>query len=368
MTVVAGALTAARAATAEEISPTARPSRFLRHVHLARGLAIIGVVAEHCWPDFAWSPRAAAIIYMLFNNVSVIFMFVAGLLFQHLSANFRYPAYVRRRFATVVLPYLLISIPAVVAVVFFQHRSDVYPWVYALPKWQQAAFFFVSGKHLAALWFVPMMTLFILASPLWVAIDRRNLYPLLLPVALVFAAILGRDTVPGLFGLAGKAVFMLPAYLAGMCFSRYREAAEGWCERHWLLMVTALVLLSAATLLPMFARNDLQILQKLVAAALIVIAAKHVRLAARAEAGLSRIAEASFPIYFVHGYLITGFRLAYSRYAPLVQAPGGGEPAIFAASVPGFLLHVVIAVAASMAVVAVLKALTGRHSRYLLGG
>src|SRR5699024_6316159 len=120
------------------------------------------------------------------------------------------------RAATVLLPYLLISIPAIAMAVFVQHRADVWPWVYQLPVWQQIGFFVLTGKHLAPLWFIPMLALFIIGSPLLVAIDRHNLYPVLLPVTLAFAVLLGRDSVSGMANVFGKALFMLPAYLAGM--------------------------------------------------------------------------------------------------------------------------------------------------------
>lgn len=188
----------------------ARQGSFLRHIHLLRGFAILLVIGAHCWPAFAWSDREHARILLAFDNVTVVFMFISGLLFQHLSWRFEYRRYLRHRFSIVVLPYVIISIPAIVLVIFFLHRTSVWPWVYELPVWEQVIFFLATGKHLAPLWFIPMMTLFILAAPVFVWIDRRDLYPWVLPVTLTLAILLGRDSVPGILNVFGKGCSCCP--------------------------------------------------------------------------------------------------------------------------------------------------------------
>lgn len=352
----------------EKASPPTQavPSRYLPHIHLLRGLAIILVVGAHCWPAFNWSAGQTAALLLIFDNVTVVFMFISGLLFQHLSGDFRYPRYLRHRFSIVVLPYLIISIPAVLMAVFVAHRADVWPWVYRMPPWQEMLFFFLTGKHLAPLWFIPMMTLFIFCAPLFIWMDRRNLYPVLLPVTLLLAVTLGRDCAPGLWNVFGKALFMLPAYLAGMCFSRHRIACEAWCERNRLLLVAMLITLSLATFSQLLPNLDLTILQKLVLAMLLLVLIKHARIPRPVERGLVNIASMSFAIYFVHGYVITATRVFYLRFFSELT-PNPVQAAIFPPSLAGLVLDIALVLIISVGLIRIAQRILGRRSRMIIG-
>lgn len=341
-------------------------SRYLHHVHLLRGIAIMLVVGAHCWPAFNWSENQTAKMLLVFDNVTVVFMFISGLLFQHLSAEFSYPRYLRHRLSIVVLPYLIVSIPAVLIAVFLVHRTSVWPWVYEMPAWEELLFFFLTGKHLAPLWFIPMMTLFIFSAPLFIWIDRKNLYPVLLPVTLSLAVMLGRDSAPGLWNVFGKALFMLPAYLAGMYFSRHRENCEAWCERNRVLLLAALFVISAAIIGQVFPAADLAILQKLVLAALLLVMVKQVSLPGPVDRAVSTIADMSFAIYFVHGYIITTTRIAYERL--FLHLTDEAVPAgIFAPSIAGLFLDIALVLGISIGLVSIAQRVLGRHSRMIIG-
>lgn len=346
-------------------SPAPPRAAFLPHVHRLRGLAMVLVVGAHCWPEFAWTPAEERRLLLVFDNVTVVFVAISGLLFHHLSARFRYPRYLRHRAATVLLPYAIVSIPAIAAAVLWRHREDVWPWLYEQPPLVQAGLFLLTGKHLAPLWFIPVMALFILFSAVILKVERRGLLPVVLPPLLVFALMDGRDWVAGPLNEIGKALFLLPAYLAGMAWSRHREAAERWAGAHWPLLLAALAAFSWAMLVHA-AGWDWSIFQKLTAAALLLVVAAKVRLPAAIDAGLTRVAAWSFAVYFVHGYVITLCRLGWQA-AGLPRPAGAADGVIFPASVPLLVADIAVVLALSMAVVAVVKRLTGRISRYLIG-
>jgi surface polysaccharide O-acyltransferase-like enzyme len=347
-------------------SADAAPSRYLRHVHLLRGIAIMLVVGAHCWPAFGWTEKQTAGMLLVFDNVTVVFMFISGLLFQHLSRDFRYLRYLRHRISIIVLPYIIISIPAVLMAVFFTHREAVWPWVYQMPAWKEILFFYLTGKHLAPLWFIPMMTLFIVCAPLFIWIDRKNLYPVLLPITLILAVMLGRDSVSGVWNVLGKALYMLPAYLAGMYFSRHRAVCEAWCERNRILLAAGLVLLSLAIIGQFIPGSDLAILQKLVLAALLLVTVKQVRLPGIVEDGLAKIAKLSFAIYFVHGYVITATRVFYEK---LFGDPTANviPSSIFPPSVPGLFLDIACVLLISIGLISIARRILGSHSRIIIG-
>ena len=352
-------------AAAADASTGAPRAAFLPHVHRLRALAMLLVVGAHCWPEFGWDAVATSRLLLVFDNVTVVFVAISGLLFHHLSARFSYPRYLRHRAATVLLPYAVVSIPAIAAAVFWRHREDVWPWLYQLPKWEEALVFLATGKHLAPLWFIPVMALFILAAPAILWIERRGLLPVVLPPLLVFAVMVGRDWMGGPLNMVGKAVFFLPAYLAGMAWSRHRAEAERWAAAHWRLLPAAFLLLSGAMAWQV-AGWDWAILQKLTAAALLMAALKGASFPPMVEAASQRLAAWSFAVYFVHGYVITALRIGWEG-AGLPRPMGAPDGVIFPPSLPLLLLDVALVVAVSMAIVGVVKRLTGRWSRYLIG-
>lgn len=355
----------AQAARGEPLpAEPARARAFLPHIHLLRGIAILLVVGAHCWPEFGWSQREHDWLMLAFDNVTVVFMFISGLLFQHLSASFDYPRYLKHRASILLLPYVIVSMPAVLVVVFVSHRDGIWPWVYQLPEWQQILFFLATGKHLAPLWFIPMMMIFVVAAPGFVWIDRRDLYRWALPIALALAVALGRDSIAGVAGVLGKAAFMLPAYLAGMAFSRHREAATRWCARHGWALLGGFALTSAMMLAGVPA--DVSILQKLLLALLLVLLLERVPLPARVNDGLGHIARASFGIYFIHGYVISSSRLLW-------QAEIGAGPdiahagVIFPPTLIGLAADIAFVVLVTLAIIAAGRAILGKYSRYLIG-
>lgn len=347
-------------------APVATPrAGFLPHVHRLRGLAMMLVVGAHCWPEFAWDDETARRLLLVFDNVTVVFVTISGLLFHHLSGRFRYPRYLRHRAATVLMPYAIISIPAIAAAVWWRHREDVWPWLYDLPRWEQALVFLLTGKHLAPLWFIPVMAVFIVGAWGILQIERRGWLPIVLPPLMIFALMMGRDWMTGPFNEIGKALFFLPAYLAGMAWSRHREEAETWAAGHWRLLLALFVACSCAMWLHAVGW-DWTMFQKLTAAALLLVAMKHARLPGWLDAGLERVAAWSFAIYFVHGYVITAVRIGWQA-AGLPRPAGAAEGVILAPSLAVLAVDIALVLAVSMAVVAVVKRLTGRWSRNVIG-
>ena len=68
---------------------------FLSYIHSFRAVAILFIVAGHCvylfeWEAIRWQER---LMKSLMQNGTVLFVFVAGFLFQHLSHKFEYRRY-----------------------------------------------------------------------------------------------------------------------------------------------------------------------------------------------------------------------------------------------------------------------------------
>lgn len=84
--------------------------KFIRYIHHFRGVAIIYVVAAHIlvkWPENSIVSRAMDVVW---QNSTILFLFIAGYLFQHLSDKFEYKDYLIKKFQNVICPYLILSI------------------------------------------------------------------------------------------------------------------------------------------------------------------------------------------------------------------------------------------------------------------
>lgn len=339
------------------------PARtFQQHIHVFRGIAICLIVGAHSLPSFDWTRRPATfeIINTLCNQSSIFFFFIAGYLFQHLSGRFRYDSYLNQKFKTVILPYLLVSIPAIVISIYYIRQEGMWPWFYDLPVAGQVALFYLSGKHLEPLWFVPTITLYYLAAPIFLKIDRKpSLYWIIVPLLILSIAV-GRD---GPLGPINKAIYLLPAYLFGMCFSRLREPAERLSARWlWPLLVASAATFVAAMNEPK--GIDLQILLKLLLTPLMILLLK--RHSHRLGGRLDYIAHVSFGIFFVHAYFISAFRLAYTMAAG-ERWSGSATTALFPPSVSGFILHCALVLAASVGTIWLVQRVFPKHSRQLIG-
>lgn len=338
--------------------------KFQQHIHVFRGVAIMFIVCAHTVPSLNWSnnPMLGRIIDAVANQSSIYFFFIAGYLFQYLSAGFTYGRYLRQKLRTVILPYLILSIPALIVFTLLTKRIGMWPWFYDLPVWGQLGLFLLTGKHLAPLWFVPTITLFYLAAPLFLFIDRqfRLGYWIILPLILLSTTI-GRG---GQLGPLNMALFLLPIYMLGMVFCRYRAAALPLVQRWWPLLALVAAVSFAANILEWPIPPYWQMPLKASLALLITWALSryHGVFGTR----LDYIADVSFGIFFVHAYFILVVKVAsvYLVTGEIYRGEGGDV-------IPGTLLIFVayagVVLGASVGMIWVVKKLLGKNSRMLIG-
>lgn len=356
--------------TSQAASPLAEatatgPARaaFRHDIHLFRGVAICLIVILHSLPSFDWSTRPIAyeVLQAFLEQSSMLFFFISGYLFQHLSGRFDYRRYLGQKWRTIIIPYLVVSIPALIVSTGYIRQTGLWPWFYDLPVWQQIGLFLLTGKHLEPLWFVPTIALYYLASPLFIRIDRtRGLY-WLLPVLVLDAAFIGPN---GPTGPLQRALYLLPAYMFGMWTSHYREQVLAFTRRYIWAFAAAIALLfaTAAAVDRVASPIDIELFFKLLSCPVLILTFE--RFGSRLPKGLGAIATLSFGIYFVHGYLIAGFRLIYTMAA---GQHWSGESGLFAPSLIALAVHAAVVLAASVALIRLVQRLFPNHSKYLIG-
>ncbi len=356
------------------VAQTAAPKgrrEYLPFMHSLRGLAITWVVSVHVLDCIARrTPRELSwqlLVYLFVSNATVPFIFVSGFLFQHLSDRYRASAYLWRRFATVILPYLVISMPAILHQYathtgIYLHQDGRQPWAIALAA-------YLTGAHLTVpLWYIPVIAMYYLASPIFIRFVRQPwLYWSIAPL-LVLATFLHRSY--GHRVVWQSALYFLPVFLIGMAVSQYRQQVLAWvAPRRWLFLTCVLTVLVAAVTLnghhgPIFSRHpfstengvlDLDLVGKV---GLTIFCLDFLRRHdAPIRSGLAILADTSFGIFFLHGFLLQRMvakpawqQISGSAWAPLV-----------------FLLGVAGVVAICVVTVLAIQKLLGKRSRYLIG-
>jgi peptidoglycan/LPS O-acetylase OafA/YrhL len=346
-----GAREAGTSSATEKATPTRREQ--LHYIQAARVIAIFLVVLSHTrflfHPDDAvWSPA----MLLLLRSINLIFIFISGFLFQYLSATFHYRSYLKSKWRNVVLPYLICSIPALF--MFLSGIKDVSKTgapAFVDSGVEVTLFLLLTGSHLTPFWFIPVMVIFYLLSPLFLALDRHPRFYLLLWPLLVLSFALSRS--PGDVSPLHNAAFYLPVYLGGMCLAHLRERVMPALAR-WYPLLAGAILLPLLFHEGSFGQEGVYLVSKLLfCLAVLGLLYRYVN-------GLPplmiRLGDMSFGVFFVHQYVIASIEKVQHR---LHVTPMSG--------IGTFILAAILVTAVSLAIVRLVQLTAGRHSRQLIG-
>ena len=340
---------------------------FLEPVHAFRAVAIAIIVVGHAVPCFDWRsrPQLEALLLDLWSNGTVLFVFVAGYLFEYHSPGYRYISYLRKKFLYVVIPYVLVEAPAVIITLV---RSSPDPGALALRDWVHRILWFYTHPALTInfpLWFIPMIVAYYVLAPFFMLFVRWPRLYALLPALLCVSALAHRPVV--LSEISQPGVYFLSAYVAGMWASHSRQWLDPLLRRHAVALAAMFVVsVAACTLLlahhgnyeslRLFSREhgwiDWVFLQKLLLSfALLGVLGRVVKRRIRA---LAVVADQSFSIYFLHYYVLIAFQACF-------------DPDVPVGTLMGLLGLTAVVFAATIAVVSLLGRLVGDHRRWLVG-
>ncbi len=284
---------------------------FLGYVHVFRALAIYLIIAGHTIDAFVWpeGSELARWLRIIISNSSVLFVFIAGYLFQHLLVKYNSKKYFLAKLKYVITPYLLISIPAIYAFVFVLKRQAVWPGFYENPEWLQVCLFYATGLHLAPLWFIPMIAIFFLLSPILAKADKSGFIYLCLPVVLAVSCVIDRGNPLENF------FHFFSAYLLGMASSKYKSSINPTISKKKSicgLLCFAAGLAASEFYLTTSTMSFYNYLQKICLS--LAYLGLLIRFNERLRSQLiCTIAEVSFGVFFIHSYVLTGSKMIYKE-------------------------------------------------------
>jgi len=344
---------------------------FLNYIHFFRGFAIVIIVGIHCRISLPWSEDQVlgrTIFTTLLDNGTVLFVFIAGFLFQYLKNKYQFNSYFKRKLRFVILPYLLISIPILLYKYLFPQE---YPWLPSslaeMPYIIKAGYMILTGKHIGPFWFIPMIFIFYLISPLLVKIDQPKFYSFVFPILFLGGLFTFR------FGyystIIDSFIHYLPIYIFGMWAASQRHEIIR-IKKPWVVLLIILYVIIAflevinvisipkltdfisSSTLPYFAFNW----AKLKACILCIICLRIFYMYNEKNSKVLKIlADDSFGIYFVHMYFITLIEYVLNKYYPIEL------------NVVYFILYIMIVTLGSIISIEIVKKIMGSKSRMVIG-
>lgn len=340
---------------------------FLNYINNLRGLVIIFIVGFHSFWLISWDTESFLYdaLSSFFKGSSAYFLFIAGFLFQHLLKNYQYQNYLKKKFQYVILPYLLVSIPAIVKIVFVAHDSIFKDY----PSYLQVPLYYLSGLHVSPFWFIPMIALFYLCSPLFAYWDKKRGFYWVLPFLILLSQIVLRrrgitfgeidSLLTVLLAPLQSFVHFLSIYIFGMFCSHHKQALFEYLQRYIGWVVLAFFGLFG---LELFIAGNISYLEQNVnyfknLLFLLLILYVFQRYDGFLGKKLALMGEMSFGIFFLHEYV----NWVVWKAEKLLF---GG---VMAGSLLNYLLLLAVSLGFCMLLLSLVKRLFGRNSRLLVG-
>lgn len=345
---------------------------FLRSLDHFRGLAVLFIVAGHCFE--VSGVQIDSFSERVFGNLvfggTTLFVFISGYLFQHrFLGDFRYGRFLASKARNLLCPYLVLAIaPVAWAVVHrdplsggaFLPRGSGWVHEFLVPSLAYLA----SGRFLITYWFIPYAILQFGLAPVhrWFAHLRREWQNAILIATFALALQVQRpvDNIQPLQSLA----YFLPVYLIGIVAAQRREAIFRILGgREFWLLAPILGLAGLEALQRSAFGNyhkepwqsgpiDLILPQKVLLSFFFLVFLE--RYENRTSLVVGTLARSSFAIFFIHPYIIWIAELNGIRYS--------GHPIW-----PFYPFIVAAVLGLSLLLAVLIRRVSGRWSHFLIG-
>ncbi|MBB6671706.1 acyltransferase family protein [Cohnella nanjingensis] len=274
---------------------------FLNYINNFRGLAILFILVGHGFIIFYpyLDPLTSSFMTSLFENGTVLFLFISGFLFQHLSAKYQYKKYMLSKINNVILPYIIISIPAIIYQMIWSPTFKEH-FIYRFPKMIQVLYLYITGYHLVPFWFLPVISLFYLISPLLIKLDKWKYFYYMLPIFIIISTIVPKNFT----NVLQSFVNLFSIYVLGMFVSHHKKKLIPLIQSKVILLTLLnVILIILSTLFLFMDLGDgrfLTMWNKIVLC--FVILGYFSKYDYAINTKFKYMANVSFGLYFVHYY------------------------------------------------------------------
>jgi hypothetical protein len=346
---------------------------FLSYIHYFRGLAILFIVGLHAAAMPRWADDGLRKAFIVpFNNGTVLFVFIAGFLFYYLNhKRFEYGDYLKKKFLYVIIPYVIISIPAIIDKFYFD-RAGEHWWMdndyLAYPTPVKVLVLLLTGHHMGVFWFIPMISVIYIIAPLILKFAKTKAFLYITPLLVIPSLFLFRFGYYANIGIS--LMYFFPIYLFGIWVCQLREHMFAHARVLAMLFIGSYVVMSIGEIMGWIpfietvgkpeVNHDFTTLNfnKLKMTLFCVGCLSGLYLIRDYRLGFLKVlGDYSFGIFFVHLYILQAFRLL----------DRGGFVSISPPNAATFLLYFVVVVLLSVGIVWLVKLSFRNNSRYVIG-
>lgn len=297
----------------------------LNYINVFRGFAILLIVAGHTMQFGNKGTWINNIAFEVFTGGTALFIFISGFLFQHLSDKFEYKTYLKKKWANVILPYIITAIPGIIL-------CFTMPVVYGNPfeglnPLAQIGVFLTTGRvHNVPTWYIPMIVIFFLLADIFLILEKKKVLYKFLPVLFLITFFVPRiDIEPSyLTGLTYGAKYLAyvkyilngfvhfsSMYILGMYFSANKSKIDLCFKYRWGLIFIMLL----TSVIDIFLNHNFQINNNTISKIFLTLVVlgylqyydKPIKNCTLFNNAIDFIAKYSFSIFFVHWYIIFAF-------------------------------------------------------------
>lgn len=352
-------------------APASQPG-YLPYLHAFRGVAILAIIGAHAWsvlgsygaqennPDYIW---LYSVTETLFHGSTLFFALISGLLYSRVLGGKSWRVFYRNKGANVLLPYALLTILlTALAWPMYLEYGKANGITFHFPE--ELAKNLVFGQAQTHLWYIPVLTVLFLCTPLLERLRRPGKGIGLLFLGLM-PLVVSRTPFPDLISWQSIA-FFLGAYAFGMYAGDRLDATLAFVQRHRTAMLAVLVALTAANFLlfrweyaavGFTSLHQSVVYSQKMLAALVILQVLYVRQEKLPDA-LMTLGTFAFSLYFLHFTFVWLLCEAFVKHVP-----DAGIAAITLAGLAIYILSIVSSLLLSM----LIRRLLGHRSRYLIG-
>jgi len=224
-----------------------------------------------------------------------------------------------KKFKNILLPYFFLSIPAIIYNIYIKGVQAAAPNsdIYQLSVFYQIGWFYLTGQSMTAFWFIPMIFLFYLVSPLLKVIDNNSKLYYLLPLLFIFSSLIHRPEYN--LNPIHSFLYFLPIYLFGMWASKNKEQLLQFVDKYSYLLLSLWIILFSTHLFYSEAHGnihskgifssgniliDIGLSHKILACLLLI---SYLKKYDKIFHKFGLYANISFGLFFMHGYFMTVF-------------------------------------------------------------
>lgn len=303
---------------------------YLNSFNHFRAFSIVLIVAGHTYGLVGWNVDSLfeRSIVNLITGGTFLFVFISGFLFHHVFyPKYEYKTFIQSKLRNVFVPYLILSMPPIIAQImehkdswggFFRPAGPGPQEAYLMPGLK----FLWTGAAVTAYWYVPFILLTFLLSPLHVYFIRSRPRTQLLVIGLLTVVSIFMHRPLANLVVWQSVLYFAPVYLIGIFSSRNQEVIYMTLKgKEWLLLSATIAFAGLQAGLGVcgnyekeafhYGGVDVMFLQKVTMCFLLMVFLK--RFDKVNNRFIHSVAATSFAVFFLHPFVIHFLRMTIAQ-------------------------------------------------------